>query len=225
MKLALFDLDDTLLDGDSDGLWFRFLADRGVVDAANRSGKREQFIADYRSGNLDVSAYYAFTLSPLAEYDLPTLSAWRQQFLAEYVRPHISATARALLAGHRNSGHMLAIATSTNRFLAEPIATELEVANLLATEPEYDGRRFTGRVAGMPCFREGKLQHLRDWLQRENLVPTETWCYSDSHNDLPLLESASHPVAVNPDPKLAQFAAHRRWPIMRIRGNAAPAVR
>jgi len=225
VKLALFDLDDTLLDGDSDGLWFRFLAERGAVDAARNSAKRAQFIADYRAGNLDVSAYYAFALRPLAEHDLPTLSAWRQQFLAEYVRPRISATARALLAGHRNSGHILAIATSTNRFVAEPIAMELEVSNLLATEPEYDGRRFTGRVVGVPCFREGKLHHLRAWLQRENLVPTETWCYSDSHNDLPLLESASHPVAVNPDPKLSQFAAQRRWPVMRIRGDAAPIAR
>lgn len=220
MKLALFDLDHTLLDGDSDDLWFQFLAQRGAVDGVRDSAARTQFIADYHAGRLNVPAFYAFVLRPLAQYDLPTLLAWRAQFLTECVRPRISATARALIAGHRNSGHVLAIITATNRFVAEPIAAELDVPNLLATTPEYDGRRFTGRVSGIPCFREGKLQHLDAWLQRENLVPTETWCYSDSHNDLPLLESASHPVAVNPDSALAQRAAQRHWPVMRIPGNA-----
>lgn len=224
MKLALFDLDHTLLDGDSDDLWFQFLAQHGAVDGVHDSAVRAQFIADYHAGRLNVPAFYAFVLRPLAQHDLPTLLAWRGQFLAECVRPRISATAHALVAGHRNSGHVLAIITATNRFVAEPIAAELEVPNLLATTPEYDGQRFTGRVSGIPCFREGKLQHLDAWLQRENLVPTETWCYSDSHNDLPLLESASHPVAVNPDPELAQRAAQRHWPVMRIRGNAPPAT-
>lgn len=221
MKLALFDLDHTLLDGDSDDLWFQFLADRGAVNGTRDSAARAQFTADYHAGRLNVPDFYAFVLRPLAEHDLSTLNAWRQQFLAECVRPRITTTARALLAGHRNSGHVLAIITATNRFVAEPIATELEVSNLLATTPEYDGERYTGRVTGVPCFREGKLQHLHEWLQREHFTPSETWCYSDSHNDLPLLESASHPVAVNPDAPLAEYATQRRWPIMHIRLTAA----
>lgn len=224
VKLALFDLDHTLLDGDSDDLWFQFLAARGAVDSARTSAQRAQFISDYRAGHLDVAAFYAFTLRPLAEHTMPTLLAWRKQFLTEYVKPHITAMARALLAGHRNSGHVLAIITATNRFVAEPIAAELEVPNLLATTPEYNGQGFTGRVSGIPCFREAKLQHLHAWLQSESLTPTETWCYSDSYNDLPLLESVSHPVAVNPEPELAAHAAQRRWPIMHIRREHAMAV-
>lgn len=220
MKLALFDLDHTLLDGDSDDLWFQFLVARGAADGALGNAKRARFIADYNAGNLDVGAFYQFGLKPLATHDLATLEAWRRQFLLECVIPRIPATARALIAGHRNSGHRLAIITATNRFIAEPIAAELQVPQLLATEPEYDGRKFTGRVQGVPCFREGKLQHLHAWLQHEQLVPTETWCYSDSHNDLPLLESASHPVAVNPDAVLAEYAAQRRWPVMQIRRDA-----
>lgn len=225
MKLALFDLDHTLLDGDSDDLWFRFLAKRGALDAARDGAERARFIADYAAGRLNVPAFYAFVLRPLAQHERATLDAWRTQFLAECIRPRLSSTARALLAGHRNSGHTLAIITATNRFIAEPIAAELEVSHLLATEPEFDGRRFTGRVAGLPCFREGKLQHLHAWLQREHFVPTETWCYSDSHNDLPLLENASHPVAVNPDAVLAGYAAQHRWPIMQIHGGSTPDAR
>ncbi|MGH8278099.1 MAG: HAD family hydrolase [Gammaproteobacteria bacterium] len=217
MKLALFDLDHTLLDGDSDELWFRFLAERGAVDAERGRAARAQFIADYHAGRLDIMAFYSLGLKPLAEHDLTTLEAWRRQFLDECIRPRLTVTARALLAGHRNSGHELAIITATNRFIAEPIAAELEVPHLLATDPEYDGRRFTGRVAGVPCFREGKLQHLHDWLARVGRTPAETWCYSDSHNDLPLLQNASHPVAVNPDTLLAEYAAEHHWPVMHIR--------
>lgn len=221
MKLALFDLDHTLLDGDSDDLWFRFLIDRGVLDQTRDGTERDRFSADYNAGRLDVPAFYAFVLKPLAQHDLGTLSAWREEYLAEYIRPRITATARALLAGHRNSGHELAIITATNRFIAAPIAAEFEVTHLLATEPERAGERFTGRVAGQPCFREGKLRHLHEWLAREQFKPTETWCYSDSHNDLPLLVSASHPVAVNPDALLAEYAAQHRWPVMQIRASTA----
>ena len=225
MKLALFDLDHTLLDGDSDDLWFQFLAEQGAVDTIRFGAECAQFIADYHAGRLNVPAFYTFVLRPLAEHDMSTLNAWRQQFLVECVQPRITATARALLAGHRNSGHVLAIITATNRFVAEPIAAELDVPHLLATEPERHAQGFTGRVAGVPCFREGKLTHLHDWLQRNNLVPTETWCYSDSHNDLMLLGSVSHPVAVNPDIQLEQHAAQHRWPVMHIRREPTTTAR
>lgn len=221
MQLALFDLDHTLLDGDSDDLWYRFLAEQGAVDAARFTAERAQFSADYREGRLQVQDFYAFVLKPLADNPLQQLQAWRRRFVATYILPRITAAARALLNRHRDAGHTLAIITATNRFVTEPIAAELNVSHLLATEPEYDGTRFTGRVLGTPCFREGKLLHLREWLYRENFRPTETWFYSDSHNDLPLLENVDHPVAVNPDVRLTKTSETRGWPIMRMRHTAA----
>lgn len=225
MKLALFDLDHTLLDGDSDDLWFRFLTEQGAVDGTRFGAERARFSADYHAGRLNVADFYAFVLNPLAQNNMQQLLTWRKEFIAELIVPRITPTARALLAGHRNAGHRLVVVTASNRFITAPIAAELGVDHLLATEPEYDGTRYTGRVAGVPCFHEGKLMHLQDWLRRENLTPLETWCYSDSHNDLGLLESASHPVAVNPDALLARIAAERRWPIMHIRREPALAAR
>ena len=220
VQLALFDLDHTLLDGDSDVLWYHYLAEQGVVDAKRFTTKRAHFSADYREGRLQVEDFYAFVLKPLADNPLQQLQAWRRRFVATCILPRITATARALLSRHRDAGHTLAIITATNRFITEPIAAELEVPHLLATEPEYDGTRFTGRVLGTPCFREGKLLHLRAWLYRENLRPTETWFYSDSHNDLPLLENVDHPVVVNPDVQLTKTSETRGWPIMHMRHTA-----
>ncbi|MGA9852254.1 MAG: HAD family hydrolase [Gammaproteobacteria bacterium] len=224
MKLALFDLDHTLLDGDSDDLWYRFLAEQGVVDGAHFIAERARFSADYRAGRLKVLDFYNFVLKPLAENPSQQLHAWRRRFVMERILPRITPAARALLAKHRTAGHTLAIITATNRFITEPIAAELGVQHLLATEPEHDGTHFTGRVSGVPCFREGKLIHLQEWLHRENLVPMETWFYSDSHNDLPLLESVNHPAAVNPDAVLAQTALERHWPILHIRRETVMAA-
>ncbi len=224
MNLALFDLDHTLLDGDSDDLWYRFLAEEGVVDDTRFVEERARFSADYRAGCLEVLDFYSFVLQPLADNTPHQLLAWRRRFVAERILPHITSAARALLRKHRDSGHTLAIITATNRFITEPIAVELQVPHLMATEPEYDGTRFTGRVSGTPCFREGKLIHLREWLHKEKLVPAETWFYSDSHNDLPLLESVEHPVAVNPDRVLMQTARARGWPTLHMRREPASAV-
>ena len=219
MKLALFDLDHTLLDADSDYLWGQFLVQEGVVDGLRYARENARYYADYRAGRLDIHEFLAFGLRPLADNQPQQLEHWRRRFLKESILPCIADTARTLLGGHRDAGHVLAIITATNRFITEPIAAALEVPHLIATEPEHDGSRFTGRVAGTPCFREGKVTRLKEWLYKEQLTPRETWFYSDSHNDLPLLQTVDHPVAVNPDSLLVHTATRRGWPVMHVRRN------
>ncbi|HSN17685.1 MAG TPA: HAD family hydrolase, partial [Gammaproteobacteria bacterium] len=206
MKLALFDLDHTLLDGDSDSLWGRFLVKEGAVDAEEYRREGARYRAEYRAGSLDIHEFLAFGLRPLKENSAQRLEAWRLRFMREWVTARIPAASRALLAGHRAAGHTLVIITATNSFITAPIADEFGVDALIATEPEHDGARFTGRVAGPPCFREGKLLKLETWLAARGTRLEESWFYSDSHNDLPLLERVDHPVAVNPDPVLSQIA-------------------
>lgn len=220
MQLALFDLDNTLLDGDSDGLWFQFLAKLGVIDAELTAEEHARHARDYHAGRLDIAAYYTLALSPLADHSQAQLHEWRQRFMQERIAPRITEAARALLDQHRDAGHTLIIVTATNRFITEPIARALDVPHLLATEPEYDGVRFTGRVTGVPCFGEGKLTHLREWLYQEGVEPSETWFYSDSHNDLPLLEFVDHPAVVNPDPVLREIASQRGWPVSFLRRHS-----
>ena len=215
MKLALFDLDHTLLDEDSDSLWGRFLVREGAVDAEEYRREGARYMAEYRSGKLDIHEFLAFGLRPLKDNTPERLEGWRARFMQECVRPRIPAASRALLGRHRDQGHTLVIITATNSFITAPIARELGVDALIATEPEKDGLRFTGRVAGVPCFREGKVLKLQEWLAGR--VPAESWFYSDSHNDLPLLERVQHPVAVNPDEVLARTAAERGWPTMTLK--------
>ncbi|MGE5624702.1 MAG: HAD family hydrolase [Bacillota bacterium] len=217
MKLALFDLDHTLLDGDSDALWGRFLANEGVVDAEEYRREGARYMAEYRAGRLDIHEFLEFGLRPLKDHPRERLEAWRERFHAELVRPRIAAGARELLTRHRDEGHRLAIITATNRFITAPIADELGVSHLIATEPEEIDGRYTGRVLGPPCFREGKILRLQAWLETQDAPPEETWFYSDSHNDLPLLSRVDHPVAVNPDETLAAIAADRGWPTLALR--------
>ena len=215
MKLALFDLDHTLLDGDSDALWGRFLAREGVVDAAEYRREGARYMAEYRAGRLDIHEFLEFGLRPLKLHPRARLEAWRERFMDDSVRPRIPAEARELVARHRGLGHTLAIITATNRFISTPIAVEFGVPHLIATEPEEIDGRYTGGVVGPPCFREGKVEKLEAWLA--DAVPEETWFYSDSHNDLPLLTRVHHPVAVNPDEILAAVASERGWPLLEIR--------
>ena len=221
MKLALFDLDHTLLDGDSDSLWGRFLVKQGVLDPEAYARAHTRYSAEYRAGRLDIHEFLAFGLKPLAEHEPACLEAWRERFVAEWVVPRIPAASRALLAEHAGAGHMNLIVTATNRFLTAPIAAELGVEHLLASEPEHDGRRYTGRLTGTPCFREGKVLKFESWLRETGIRAEETWFYSDSHNDLPLLAQVQHPVAVNPDEILAETARARGWPVLSIRREAA----
>ena len=217
MTLAIFDLDNTLLGGDSDYLWGRFLVERGLVDGEAYERENQRFYDEYRAGTLDIHEFLAFALRPLTEHSLAELLAWRERFLEEKIQPILLPKAVELLERHRTDGDTLLIITATNRFITAPIAERLGVSQLLATEPEFADGRYTGRSAGIPCFQHGKVERLDQWLEETGHDLAESWFYSDSHNDLPLLGRVTHPVAVDPDTALAQHARERGWPIISLR--------
>lgn len=217
MTLSIFDLDNTLLGGDSDYLWGAFLVNEGLVDGTYYRRENQRYYDDYRRGTLDIHEFLEFSLRPLSEHPMETLLALRERFMMEEIDPIILPAARALIDHHRRLGHKLLIITATNRFITEPIATALGVEDLLATDPEIVNGRYTGRVAGTPTFREGKVIRLREWLVKNGANLANSWFYSDSHNDLPLLELVSHPVAVDPDDTLRQHAEMKRWPVISLR--------
>ena len=220
MALAIFDLDNTLLAGDSDYLWGVFLAEMGAVDRDHYERENERFYREYREGRLDIFEFLAFSLRPLATHPLSQLLAWREQFLVERIDPIITAAARELVERHRDAGDTLMIITATNAFVTAPIAARFGIPHLIATDPEQCDGRYTGQVAGIPSFREGKVQRLDAWLSEHGGDLAGAWFYSDSHNDLPLLERVTHPVAVDPDGQLAATAAARGWPVISLRGGA-----
>lgn len=217
MSLAIFDLDNTLLRGDSDYAWGQFLIERGVVDGDHYREANDRYYAQYHAGTLDIMEFLAFALRPLAAHDRATLDAWHEEYMRDKVLPMITDEARALVERHRAAGDTLMIITATNSFVTSPIAREFGVPHLLATEPEVRAGRFTGKVAGIPCFREGKVKRLDGWLREHGENLAGSWFYSDSHNDLPLLERVAHPVAVNPDESLAGTARSRGWSIIELR--------
>lgn len=217
MALAIFDLDNTLIAGDSDHAWGQFLIDLGVVDGQRHQEQNDRFYQDYLEGRLDILRYLEFALAPLAAHDLDTLHRWRQQFVEERIRPLRLPMADALLNQHRNAGDTLLIITATNRFVTEPIARSLGVDNLIATDPEIVNGRYTGRVAGVPSYRDGKVTRLQSWLTQYPHDLATAWFYSDSHNDIPLLEQVGNPVAVDPDATLQQVASTRGWPVISLR--------
>jgi HAD superfamily hydrolase (TIGR01490 family) len=219
VTLAIFDLDNTLLDGDSDYLWGEFLIEQGIVDEARYRRENDRFYAEYKKGTLDIYEFLEFSLEPLSRYNMQTLHRYRRQYMAQKIESIILPSAVELLEQHRARQHNLLIITATNRFVTEPIAERLGVKNLLATEPEIIADRYTGRVSGTPCFRDGKVTRLRQWLtsQGENL--RESWFYSDSHNDLPLLELVNNPVAVDPDDTLAWHAEQKSWKTISLRNE------
>lgn len=217
MSLAIFDLDNTLLSIDSDHAWGEFLVEQGAVDPVAYREANERFLADYNAGTLDMAAFLEMALKPLAENTPEQLAAWHQQFMASKIEPHILPKAEELLARHRTKGDTLLIITATNRFITGPIAERLGVDNLIAVEPEMVNGRYTGRVDGVPSYREGKVIRLQAWLEAQDITMDGAWFYSDSHNDLPLLEKVDHPVAVDPDDTLRQVAEERNWRIMSLR--------
>jgi HAD superfamily hydrolase (TIGR01490 family) len=224
MRLALFDLDNTLLAGDSDYEWGQFLVDRGVLERASYEAQNRAYYEQYVAGTLDIHEFLGFALRPLAAHSPAELERWHADFMASRVRPMIGAPARELVRRHQSSGDLCAIITATNSFVTRPIAREFGVEHLIATEPEARGGRFTGKVAGIPCFREGKVKRLDEWLgeRRARLADfSESSLYSDSHNDLPLLERVSRPVAVDPDAKLAAVARERDWPVISLKSAAS----
>jgi len=218
--MVLFDLDNTLLSGDSDYEWGQFLVDHGVLERDAYEAQNRTYYEQYVAGTLDIHEYLAFALRPLAEHAPEDLERWRAEFMRLRIVPMISAAARALVREHLEARELCAIITATNSFVTGPIAREFGVEHLLATEPELRDGRFTGRVAGTPCFREGKLERLEQWLAslgRELGEFQESIFYSDSHNDLALLERVTRPVAVDADEALAEIAARRGWAAISLR--------
>jgi len=217
VSLAIFDLDNTLLGGDSDYLWGLFLIEHGIVERALYERENQRFYDEYRAGTLDIYAFLEFQLRPLAAHDMATLYGWRRQFMREQILPIVLPKARELVQRHRAQGDELLIITATNRFITEPIAAEFGISELLASDPEIRDGRYTGRVEGVPCFREGKVTRLETWLGERSVNLEDSWFYSDSHNDVPLLEKVSHAVAVDPDKTLQRHALQQGWPIISLR--------
>ena len=216
-RLVLFDLDNTLLAGDSDFEWAQFLIEQRVLDREVYEARNQRFYDDYRAGTLDIHAFLDFQLKPLSRHPRAQLAAWHREFMERRIRPLIRASARALVERHR--GDLRVVITATNSFVTAPIAREFGIAELIATEPEQRDGEFTGAVRGIPCFREGKVARLEAWLGARGTslaACSESWFYSDSHNDLPLLERVSHPVAVDPDEALRARAQSSGWPIVSL---------
>ncbi len=217
MKLALFDLDETLIAGDSDYLWGQFLCQHNYVDAAEYQAGHDRYYQDYLQGELNVDEFLQFQLSPLAGKSAADLSEWQQRYLDDHIKPILLPGGRALIDRHRQQQHTTMIITATNRFLTEPIARLLGVEHLIATEPEQVDGVYTGRPSGIPSYQAGKVRRLELWLEQQQATLSESWFYSDSHNDIPLLEFVDHATAVDPDETLRVLATERGWPIISLR--------
>jgi len=214
MALALFDLDHTLLRGDSDYAWGGFLERNGIVDAERHRRENDRFYQQYLDGKLDIYEFLDFQLAPLAQHPRARLEQWREEYLRSDIAPMIGPEAKALVEKHRDKGDFTLIITATNSFVTRPIAGLFGIEHLIATEPETEQGEFTGKVSGQPSFQEGKVKRLKAWLADHDETLEDSWFYSDSHNDLPLLEAVEHPVAVNPDDRLANTARQRGWPVI-----------
>ncbi|MQQ35807.1 HAD-IB family hydrolase [Pseudomonas sp. SZ57] len=217
MRLALFDLDNTLLGGDSDHAWGDYLCRRGILDAATYKTRNDEFYQDYLAGTLNMTDYLNFTLEILGNTDMAQLDQWHREFMRDCIEPIMLPKALELIAKHREAGDKLVVITATNRFVTAPIVAQLGIDTLLATECEMADGRYTGRTTGVPCFREGKVTRLNQWLEDNAFSLEDSYFYSDSMNDLPLLEQVANPVAVDPDDKLRAEAERRGWPVITLR--------
>ncbi len=217
MNLAIFDLDNTLLGGDSDHAWGQFLVDKGIVDGDAYQRANDYFLQQYQQGGLDIEEFLAFALQPLAQHPKQQLDEWHRQFMQQAIEPMRLPKANALLQQHRDKGDLLLIITATNQFVTGPIAASMGVEHMLATVPELIDGAYTGRVEGTPCFQAGKVERLQAWLQSTGHSLAGSTFYSDSHNDLPLLDIVDFPVAVDPDPTLERVARKREWPVISLR--------
>ncbi|MFT5658210.1 MAG: HAD superfamily hydrolase (TIGR01490 family) [Gammaproteobacteria bacterium] len=217
MALAIFDLDHTLLNGDSDYLWGEYMVANNIVDAATYERENKAYLDDYLRGDLDNEVYLQFALKPLTQYPIDRLYAWRKDYVENWIQPIIARGAYALLEKHRAQDDDLIIISATNLFITAPIAELLGISDILSTEPEIIDNQYTGRYLGTPTFKEGKVTVLNDWLKNSRHTLDNSYFYSDSINDLPLLEQVATPIAVNPDQKLSTIAADRNWQILDLR--------
>lgn len=220
MNLALFDLDNTLLIGDSDFEWSQFLIEQGVLDRELFEAKNLSFYKQYKAGTLDIHEFLDFQLKPLSRHARKVLDAWHEDFMRIKIHPMIGPAARDLVAKHRDAGDICVIITATNSFVTAPIAREFGVPHLIATDPEQVNGEFTGNVAGVPNFREGKITRLESWMKERGwdwASFADTTFYSDSLNDLPLLAKVKKPVAVDPDATLRKHAEQQGWPVISLR--------
>ncbi len=217
MALAIFDLDNTLIGGDSDYLWGQFVCERGIVDADDFGQRNDRFYEEYKAGKLDIRAYLRFALGPLKGQTRETLAAWHRDFMASKIEPIMLPKAALLIAKHRDRGDELLVITATNRFITEPIANALGIPDIIACEPEIVDGLYTGEPTGVPSYREGKITRLHQWLKGRRTTLEGACFYSDSHNDLALLELVDKPVAVDPDEQLLARARELNWPVISLR--------
>ena len=217
MTLAIFDLDNTLLAGDSDHSWGEFLVEQDIVDRDHYRAENDRFYENYLAGKLDIEAYVAFVTGPIAKLSVAQRRELHQQFMIEKIEPMLLPKAQSLIEMHREKGHTLLIITATNSFITAPIAERLQIPHILATDPEIINEQFTGRIRGIPCFQKGKVTRLQDWLATRRETMDNSYFYSDSFNDLPLLKQVDNPVAVDPDPTLKRHAESSGWKIMSLR--------
>ncbi|PLX72003.1 MAG: HAD-IB family hydrolase [Azoarcus sp.] len=220
MDLVLFDLDNTLLAGDSDFAWAKFLIGKGVLDREVQEAKNIAFYEQYKNGTLDIHEFLDFQLAPLARHPREQLDMWHREFMEQSIRPMITPKARALVEQHRSSGAIVAVVTATNSFVTGPIVREFGIPHLIATIPAQDNGQFTGKPRGTPSFKAGKIERVDAWLESLGLHDgsfDSTWFYSDSHNDLPLMQRVQQPVAVDPDDTLRAYAASHAWPVISLR--------
>lgn len=220
MDLVLFDLDNTLLAGDSDFAWAQFLIGKGVLDREVQEAKNIAFYEQYKNGTLDIHEFLDFQLAPLARHPREQLDMWHREFMEQSIRPMITPKARALVEQYRSSGAIVAVVTATNSFVTGPIVREFGIPHLIATIPAQDNGQFTGKPRGTPSFKAGKIERVDAWLESLGLHDgsfDSTWFYSDSHNDLPLMQRVQQPVAVDPDDTLRAYAASHAWPVISLR--------
>ncbi len=221
MDLALFDLDNTLLAGDSDFEWAQFLIHKGILDRELYEARNLEFYEQYMAGTLDIDVFLDFQLQPLARHPRQLLDSWHREFMARHILPIVNAKARALVREHLDRGALCAVVTATNSFVTASTIREFGIAHLIATIPAQENGQFTGRPRGTPSFREGKVIRVETWLEAMGLwwgSFERSWFYSDSQNDLPLLSRVSNPVAVDPDPTLRAHAEAAGWPVLSLLG-------
>jgi len=217
MALAIFDLDNTLIAGDSDHSWGEFLVDQNIVDRQLYKKMNDKFYADYESGCLDIFAYLEFSVEPLTKFSLQELDILHQQFMRDIIEPMKLDQAEILINHHRQAGDRVLVITSTNRFIVEPICKSLGIDEIIATDLQIIDGKYTGKVDGTPTFKEGKVERFNQWLKEQNTNNEGSYFYSDSINDMPMLLEVTYPIAVDPDPALRKEAESRHWEIISLR--------